>query len=58
MTGTILVNNPQDLYCPMAFIGLIQPNKWIYENKYLINAIFISILNHYIFNFYKFNIQL
>lgn len=36
MTGTILVNNPQDLYCPMAFIGLIQPNKWIYENKYLI----------------------
>lgn len=36
MTGTLLVNNPIDLYCPMSFIGLINYNKWAYEKKFVI----------------------
>lgn len=36
MTGTLLVNNPYDLYCPMSFIGLINYNMWVYEKKFVI----------------------
>ena len=36
MTGTLLVNNPQDLYAPMKLIGLINYNKWYFENQYMI----------------------
>ena len=36
MTGTLLVNNPYDLYCPMSFIGLINYNKWLFEKKFVI----------------------
>lgn len=36
MTGTLLVNNPLDLYCPMTFIGLINYNKWKFDNRYVI----------------------
>ena len=36
MTGTLLVNNPLDLYCPMSFIGLINYSKWAFDNKYVI----------------------
>ena len=36
MTGTLLVNNPYDLYAPMSLIGLINYNKWAYENKFVI----------------------
>lgn len=36
MTGTLLVNNPLDLYCPMSFIGLINSNKWNFDKKYVI----------------------
>lgn len=36
MTGTLLVNNPIDLYCPMSLIGLINYNKWVYEKKFTI----------------------
>lgn len=36
MTGTLLVNNPYDLYCPMSFVGLINYNKWIFERKFVI----------------------
>ena len=36
MTGTLLVNNPYDLYCPMSFIGLINYGKWTFENKFVI----------------------
>ena len=36
MTGTLLVNNPEDLYCPMSFIGLINYSKWFFDNKFLI----------------------
>ena len=36
MTGTLLVNNPYDLYCPMLFTGLINYNKWFFENKFVI----------------------
>ena len=36
MTGTLLVNNPLDLYCPMSFVGLINYNKWTFDNKYVL----------------------
>lgn len=36
MTGTLLVNNPYDLYTPMLFTGLISYNKWLFEQKFVI----------------------
>lgn len=36
MTGTLLVNNPMDLYCPMSFVGLINETKWSFDNKYVL----------------------
>lgn len=36
MTGTLLVNSPEDLYCPMSFIGLINYTKWAFDNKFII----------------------
>lgn len=36
MTGTLLVNNPYDLFCPMSFIGLINYNKYTFERKFVI----------------------
>ena len=36
MTGTLLVNNPYDLYCPMSFVGLINYNKFIFERKFVV----------------------
>ena len=36
MTGTLLVNNPLDLYCPMSFIGLLNYSKWAFDNKFVI----------------------
>lgn len=36
MTGTLLVNNPYDLYVPMLFTGLINYTKWVFENKFVI----------------------
>ena len=36
MTGTLLVNSPIDLYAPMKLIGLINMNRWKYENEYTI----------------------
>lgn len=36
MTGTLLVNNPYDLYCPMLFTGLINYKKWVFENKFVV----------------------
>lgn len=36
MTGTLLVNNPQDLYAPMKLIGLINYDKWYFEKQYTI----------------------
>lgn len=34
MSGTILVNSPADLFCPMAICGLVPPNKWLFEKTY------------------------
>lgn len=36
MTGTLLVNNPYDLYAPMSLIGLINYNKWTFEKKFVV----------------------
>lgn len=36
MTGTLLVNNPYDLFTPMTFTGLINYNKWMFEKKFVI----------------------
>lgn len=36
MTGTLLVNNPNDLYCPMSICGLINYSKWSFDNRYVI----------------------
>lgn len=35
MTGTLLVNNPYDLFCPMTIVGLINYNKWLFEKKFV-----------------------
>lgn len=46
MTGTLLVNNPYDLYCPMSFIGLINYNKWTFERKYVIKDDWGQVLGY------------
>ena len=46
MTGTLLVNNPYDLYCPMSFIGLINYNKWLFERKYVMKDDWGQILGY------------
>lgn len=46
MTGTLLVNNPFDLYCPMSFVGLINYNKWLFERKFVIKDDWGQILGY------------
>lgn len=46
MTGTLLVNNPYDLYCPMSFIGLINYNLWQFERKYVIKDDWGQVLGY------------
>ena len=46
MTGTLLVNNPYDLYCPMSFIGLINYNKWLFERKFVIKDEWHNIIGY------------
>ena len=46
MTGTLLVNNPYDLYCPMSFIGLINYNKWLFEKKFVIKDDWGQVLGY------------
>lgn len=36
MTGTLLVNNPIDLYPALRIAGLINESKWAFEQKYVI----------------------
>lgn len=46
MTGTLLVNNPYDLYCPMSICGLINYNKWLFERKFVIKDDWGQILGY------------
>lgn len=46
MTGTLLVNNPYDLFCPMSFIGLINYNKWLFERKFVIKDDWGQVLGY------------
>lgn len=46
MTGTLLVNNPYDLYCPMSMCGLINYNKWLFEKKFVIKDEWSQILGY------------
>ena len=46
MTGTLLVNNPYDLYCPMTLCGLINYNKWTYERKFVIKDDWGQVLGY------------
>lgn len=46
MTGTLLVNNPYDLFCPMSFIGLINYNKWMFEHKFVIKDDFGQVIGY------------
>lgn len=46
MTGTLLVNNPYDLYCPMSICGLINYNKWTFERKYVIKDDWGQVLGY------------
>lgn len=46
MTGTLLVNNPFDLFCPMSFVGLINYNKFIYEKKFVIKDDFGQVVGY------------
>lgn len=36
MTGTLLVNNPHDLFCPMSICGLISYNKYVFDSKFIV----------------------
>lgn len=36
MTGTLLVNDPTDLFAPMSFTGLINYSKWKFDERYVI----------------------
>lgn len=46
MTGTLLVNNPYDLYCPMSMCGLINYNKWVFEKKFVIKDDWGQVLGY------------
>lgn len=46
MTGTLLVNNPYDLYCPMSICGLINYNKWLFEKKFVIKDDFGQVMGY------------
>ena len=46
MTGTLLVNNPFDLYCPMSMIGLINYNKYIFRNKFVVLDEFKQVVGY------------
>ena len=46
MTGTLLVNNPLDLFCPMCMCGLVQPNIWAFQNKYTVKDAFGQIYGY------------
>lgn len=46
MTGTLLVNNPYDLYCPMSICGLINYNRWMFENKFVIKDEWNNVLGY------------
>ena len=46
MTGTLLVNNPYDLYCPMSICGLINYNKWLFERKFVIKDEWGQVLGY------------
>lgn len=46
MTGTLLVNNPYDLYCPMSFIGLINYTPWVFEQKFVIKDEWYNIIGY------------
>ena len=46
MTGTLLVNNPYDLFCPMSFVGLINYNKWVFERKFVIKDEWHNIIGY------------
>lgn len=36
ITGTLLVNNPHDLFCPMSICGLISYNKYVFDSKFIV----------------------
>lgn len=46
MTGTLLVNNPIDLYCPMSICGLINYNKWVFDKKFVIKDDYNQIIGY------------
>lgn len=46
MTGTLLVNNPYDLFCPMSICGLINYNKWLFEKKFVMKDEWGQILGY------------
>lgn len=46
MSGTILVNNPYDLYCPMTFVGLINYNKWLFEKHFVLKDIYGNVIGY------------
>lgn len=46
MTGTLLVNNPYDLYCPMSICGLINYNKYLFERKFVIKDDWGQVLGY------------
>lgn len=40
MTGTLLVNNPHDLFCPMSICGLISYNKYVFDSKFIVKDVY------------------
>lgn len=46
MTGTLLVNNPYDLFCPMSICGLVNYNKFAFERKFVIKDDWGQVLGY------------
>lgn len=40
MSGTLVVNNPLNLYVPMKVVGLVTSNYWVFCKRYVIKDIF------------------
>lgn len=44
MSGTLVVNNPLNLYVPMRVVGLISQDYWSFSKKYLIKDMFGGVI--------------
>lgn len=46
MSGTLVVNNPLNLYVPMSVTGIISMNYWNFENRYVLKDDFGGVYGY------------